>query len=284
MPERPRAADVTVLIDASIEDTWQALTEARELERWFPLRAEVRPGVGGSMAWRWEDDFSMVAGIDAWEPPGRLRLVQEREAPHAADGSVLDVRSRARIVMEFTLETHEGRTRLRLVHSGFGSDAAWDDELEGVTHGWNFELRQLAHYLGGHRGRDRHVGWAHTTVGQSHAGVWRALTGADGFALPEPMRPAGSPFTLGMPGGSRLSGTSRLYAPERDWFGTVRELDDGLVRVWSWPGGGRTGVAVWFSTWNDEHVLRVKELGQMARRVLDRTFGRTSDTATWRES
>ena len=60
--------------------------------------------------------------------------------------------------MEFTLETHQGKTRLRLVHSGFGEGAAWDNELEGITEGWQAELRSLRHYLERHRGQDRYSG------------------------------------------------------------------------------------------------------------------------------
>jgi len=40
-------------LDASPDDVWRALTDARELVRWFPLDARVTPGAGGSMVWSW---------------------------------------------------------------------------------------------------------------------------------------------------------------------------------------------------------------------------------------
>lgn len=270
MDRPPRAADITLELDAPIEDVWTALTDARELTRWFPLRAEVEAGAGGSMAWRWDDHFSMLSRIDAWQPPRLLRLIQEREPPHAADGLPLADAPPARVVMEFTLETHQGRTRLRLVHSGFGSGDAWDDELEGVTNGWHHELRSLAHYLAHHRGRDRHYGWAWTTTSRPPADVWEALVGAPGLSLAPPSRDAGAPFALAWPGGFTLSGTSLLHVPEREWSGTAAELDNGLVRLSIWRGGGRTGANIWCATWNPERAARAVSLGESAQRFLDR--------------
>jgi uncharacterized protein YndB with AHSA1/START domain len=243
-----RAAEITLTLDAPLEDAWKALTDARELTRWFPLEADVQSAIGGSVTWRWDDHFAMVSRIDAWQPPRLLRLIQGRERPHAADGAPLAEESVERVVIEFTLDTHQGQTRLRLVHSGFGSGAAWDDELEGVTNGWNYELRGLAHYLAHHRGRDRHFGWAWTTTSRAPADVWEALTSQGGTALPRSSRDAGSRFSLTTSDGVTLSGVSQLHVPEREWFGTAAELDNGIVRLSTWRGGGRTGVNVWFST------------------------------------
>jgi hypothetical protein len=155
-------------------------------------------------------------------------------------------------MIEFTLETRQGQTRLRLVHSGFGSGAAWDDELEGVTNGWNYGLRVLSHYLAHHRGADRHFGWAWTTTAMAADDVWAALTGPGGFELPRPSRDADAAFTLGTPAGAALAGVSLLHVPGREWCGTARELDNGIVRLSTWRGGGRTGVNVWFATWNPD--------------------------------
>jgi uncharacterized protein YndB with AHSA1/START domain len=265
-----RATEITLVLDASLEDTWKALTDAGELTRWFPLQADVEAGPGGAVAWRWHDQFAMISRIDDWQPPQRLRLVQDREPPHAADGAPLAGQSPTRLVIEFTLETHHGKTRLRLIHSGFGSGDAWDDELEGVTNGWNYELRSLAHYLAHHRGRDRHYGLAWTTTSRSSADVWDALTGPGGMSLLESARHAGSPFTLTTRDGTTLSGVSQLYVPEREWSGTVTELDNGLVRLSTWRGGGRTGVNIWFSTWCRDRASRASTLGQSAQSFLDR--------------
>jgi len=267
-----RATEIILTVDAPIEDVWKALTDARELTRWFPLHADVQSTVGGAVTWRWDDHFTMVSRIEGWEPPRLLRLVQERETPHAADGTALSDESASRVVMEFTLDTHQGQTRLRLVHSGFGTGAAWDDELEGVTNGWTYELRGLAHYLAHHRGRDRHLGWAWITTSLSAGDVWAALTSQGGMTVPRSSREAGSPFTLTTPDGTTLTGVSQFHVPEREWFGTATELDNGLVRLSTWSGGGRTGVNVSFSTWSPNHAGLAATRGKSAQRFLDRQF------------
>ena len=48
---------------------------------------------------------------------------------------------------------------MRLVHSGFGAGAEWDDEFDSISNGWKFERRGLRHYLQRHFGKDRRVAW-----------------------------------------------------------------------------------------------------------------------------
>ena len=120
------------------------------------------------MLWSWGDTGEWETRIDAWEPGRLLRLVQEDARPTDGEGRSLppgEVEA-VRLVMEFTLETHQGKTRLRLVHSGFGQGTAWDNEFEGISEGWQAELRSLRHYLRGFRGRDRVFGraWLTTAV------------------------------------------------------------------------------------------------------------------------
>jgi uncharacterized protein YndB with AHSA1/START domain len=94
-----RAAEITLTLDAPLEDAWKA-TDARELTRWFPLEADVQSAIGGSVTWRRDDHFAMVSRIDAWQPPRLLRLIQARERPHAADGAPLAGESVERVVIQ----------------------------------------------------------------------------------------------------------------------------------------------------------------------------------------
>ena len=137
------------------DEVWRALTQAEELVRWFPMEARVTPGVGGTMLWNWGEGQDWESRIDVWEPGRRLRLVAGRcpALRHPGPALAAGMSEPARIAMEFTLETHRGKTRLRLVHSGFGEGAAWDTEIEGISEGWQAELRSLRHYLERHRGR-----------------------------------------------------------------------------------------------------------------------------------
>ncbi len=70
-----RSAEGRVEIDAARERVWRALTEAGELERWFPLEAEVVPPEAGGRIWMsWGDDQSAWLTVEAWEPPHHLRI------------------------------------------------------------------------------------------------------------------------------------------------------------------------------------------------------------------
>ena len=194
--EQARAFRMSLDIGASREDVWRALTEANELVRWFPTAARVTPGEGGTMAWSWGEGWDWETRIDAWEPGRLLRLVQEDARPYDTQGRPLPPGEAepARIAMEFTLETHQGKTRLRLVHSGFGQGAAWDNALEGITEGWQAELRSLRHYLLRHRGRDRHTGRAWLTTTAPRDAAWARLLGPGGFRVTPDQPEEGQPW------------------------------------------------------------------------------------------
>ena len=270
--KNPRAFEMTIDIDAPPGAVWDALTKAEELVRWFPLDARVEPGAGGSMTWSWGDMWSGTMRIDAWEPERLLRLIDEQARPYDVDGgqSVAPGTTPARVALEMTLETHQGKTRVRLVHSGFGHGAAWDDELDGVSSGWQFELRSLRHYLERHRGRERHAAWAHTGIARPIADVWSRLVSADGFPIGASVLQPGGAYVVDA-AGDRFSGTIELHLPGRDFFGTVAELGDGVFRLAAYPGGGKTGVTVWVATYKPE-AERMRALQQRVQATLDKLF------------
>jgi uncharacterized protein YndB with AHSA1/START domain len=269
-----RAFEMTVDLPASPEDVWRALTTAEELERWFPVSARVTPELGGSMVWSWGEGWDWGTRIEAWEPGRLLRLVQEDARPYDAEGRPVPEgqAAAARIAIEFTLASDRGHTRLRLVHSGFGRGAAWDDEVEGITEGWQAELASLRHYLAHHRGRDRtfRIAWLTTTL--SRAEAWNRLVGPGGFQFDPAGVREGQPYDVLVPGGARLSGTVALHLPRQTLAGTVRELSDGWFRILTWSiPGGRTGVWVGVATYEPAGA-RVDELRAHADAALRTLF------------
>lgn len=272
--DQTRAFEMSLDIDASRDDVWRALTQAEELVRWFPLDAQVTPGRGGSMVWSWGEGWEWATRIDAWEPGRLLRLVQDDARPYDTQGRPLPPGESepARIAMEFTLETHQGRTRLRLVHSGFGHGSAWDNELEGITEGWQAELRSLRYYLGRHRGRDRHAGRAWLTTTTPREVAWARLLGPGGFRV-TPLDPTeGEAYEVVTPGGQRFTGTVELHLPGQTLVGSVRELDDGWFRLLTWKdASGSTGVWAWISTYTGE-AARVGEFKERSQEALARLF------------
>jgi uncharacterized protein YndB with AHSA1/START domain len=272
--EAPRAFEMSLDIDATLDQVWRALTQAEELVRWFPLDARVAPGVGGSMLWSWGEGWDWETRIDAWEPGRHLRLVQEDARPYDSQGRPLapGEGEPARIAMDFTLETRQGKTRLRLVHSGFGHGSAWDNELEGITEGWQAELRSLRHYLQRHRGKDRFAGRAMLTTNVPRDLAWARLLGPGGFRVTPSDPREGSGYEVVVPGGQRFTGTVELHLPRQTLAGTVRELEDGWFRLLTWrEGSGSTGVWAWISTYSDDQAP-VLEFRDRAREALARLF------------
>jgi uncharacterized protein YndB with AHSA1/START domain len=273
LDEKSRAFEMSIDIDAPVEDVWEALTNARELVRWFPIGAEVTPGQGGSMTWSWGDSWSGTMRIEAWQPPRLLRLVDEKARPYDTEGHRRPEEEAvaSRVAVEITLETVQGTTRMRLVHSGFGLGSAWDDEIDGVSTGWQFELRSLRHYLQRHHGRDRHPAWAHLSIAQPIPAVWSRLVSNDGFAIETSKLEPGTSYAVNAATGDRFTGTIELFLPDREFFGTVRELNDGVFRLSTYRAGDRTGVTVWAATY-ENNGTSMRGFQQRAQAVLEKLF------------
>lgn len=271
-----RRFDISIDIDAPQEQVWEALTRAEELVRWFPPQAEVTPGAGGSMRWAWGDAWSGIMRIEEWDAPRLLRLVDPNARPYDADGQPLapGQASTASVVVTVTLETVQGKTRLRLVHSGFGQGAAWDDELDGVSTGWQVELRSLRHYLTRHRGRNRLTASVHGSMAGSMADVWARLVSASGVTLDVPRPEEGQPYTATLATGDRFSGRVQLYIPGRDFSGTAAEIGDGLFRVSTHPAGDRAGFTVWTASYNGD-AARMQALERRLQQMTGTLFGAT---------
>jgi uncharacterized protein YndB with AHSA1/START domain len=269
-----RAFQISLDIDASRDDVWRALTEADELVRWFSTAAHVKPGKGGAMLWSWGQGEDWESRIDGWEPGRLLRLVQEDARPYDAEGRQLPVGEAepARIAMEFTLETQQGKTRLRLVHSGFGHGAAWDAELDGISEGWQAELRSLKHYLQRHRGRDRNAGRAKVSTSMPREAAWSRLLGPGGFRLTPGEPKEGDRYEVVTPGGQQFSGTVELHLPGQTLAGTVRELGDGWFRLLTWKDAhGNTGVWAWLASYSQD-ADPVHRFSAEAQPALERLF------------
>jgi uncharacterized protein YndB with AHSA1/START domain len=265
-----RRFEMSIDINATPDDVWRALTEAGELMRWFPFQARVKPGKGGSVFWGWDEHWAWESEIDAWEPGARLRLVENRTA-FDVNGKPLAGPAEC-LAMEFTLETHAGQTTLRLVHSGFGDGASWDDELDAVSAGWQLELRGLRHYLERHKGRDRQYAAARHVTALSTAEVWRRLLSSAAFVVTDGSLTQRARIVIRSATGDRFTGTVEWFNPQRDLFISVDELNDGVFRVSTWQAAGQTGLQVWLTTYDRQHCDLVREFGIRAQQLVDGLF------------
>ncbi|HUE77821.1 MAG TPA: SRPBCC domain-containing protein [Longimicrobiales bacterium] len=242
--EETRSAEGTIEIGASPERVWRALTDPRELERWFPLEARVEPGPGGSVWLSWKNEFAGLSEIVAWRPPHVLAYAWgwSEDAPPQ--------------VTEYVLEGDGGSTLLRVVTSGFPADASWDDMVEGTRTGWSFELRSLKAYLERHDGESRHVAYVRRRVPLPSAEIGRRLFGDEGLAARH--APAGSTFDLDSP----LQHACVMERPP-----------DGLFRLSNEPSYGEAArvVTVFASAWGPV-AQEVAALGEEWRGRLAEAF------------
>ena len=115
-----RTIEKILEIEAPPADVWRALIDAKELVRWFPLQAEIEPRVGGRYWMSWGGEYAGEHRIEILEPERHLRTTMP--SMNQKDGKP------AQLAVDFHLEGRGGRTALRLVHSGFGRGADWDEE------------------------------------------------------------------------------------------------------------------------------------------------------------
>jgi uncharacterized protein YndB with AHSA1/START domain len=266
---KTRAVEASIEVAAPPDAVWRAVSEAHELVRWFPAEARATPGVGGSIRIAWDGNWQSDSRIEIWEPPRRLRTVVE-ERPHDSNGQPVPAVEPLPIAVDYEIEGAGERARLRLVHSGFGKGAEWDDEIEGVRRGWGFELRGLKHYLERHRGRERHATWLFRTSSLAEDEAWSRLCegylgGLDARALR-----AGAAFALRTAGGDDLGGQV-LVAEPWGFLGTLDAWGDGLFRASVDSLGGRALVHLGLQTWSPP-ARRVADFKGRAATALETLF------------
>jgi len=263
-----RVVEAQIEIAAPADAVWKALTEADELARWFPLRARVEPGEGGSIWLSWEELYEGEARIRIWEPGRHLRTGYLPPDEAAERPGALE------LLVDYHIEARGDTTVLRVVHSGFGREGQWDDEYEGVRRGWAYELRSLRHYLERHAGEHRRVAWAMRRLQIPEADAWARLMGGDGLLAEGTIaeRGEGDAYSIRTASGLRLEGTVHINQPPLDFSGTVANLNDALFRLGLEPGKeGRTAV-LWLATYGLAQET-VSEIADGFDAIFERTLG-----------
>jgi len=142
-------------IDAAIEDVWKALTDSAEAARWFAPVMEIDLKPGGEHVADWGPGLRWKTTVEVVEPLRHLRLAEVRDEMFGVVGERRKL-PMARLVQDYYLETENGRTVLRMVHSGFGSEEAWDEEYNGTRQGWRACFLRMKLMLERHRGEVAH--------------------------------------------------------------------------------------------------------------------------------
>lgn len=239
----PRTFETQIEIRAPRDAVWRAIREANELQRWFAPLVVADDHVGGEVVWQWEAHHRWPQRIEVIEPGRRLRTRYDSAVDDGHGG-------KQPLFVAFVLEGDRGTTTLRLVHSGFGAEADFDAEYDGISRGWPVELGSLRLYLEQHAGHDRQLAWSTADVDLDAADAWRRLTGPDGFACgPEvaAMR-EGEPFRFRTVDGDVFEGTTLRCNP-REFTGDATSHGGAFLRITAERWGGMTHVWCWLGAY-----------------------------------
>jgi uncharacterized protein YndB with AHSA1/START domain len=101
-----------IIVAATPEAVWDALTDPAELAAWFGAEAEVDLRVGGAVRFRWPDGTERRGLVIDIDPPRRLAF-RWRELRTSASGLAVA----GATVVAFTLGADEQRTRVTVTES-----------------------------------------------------------------------------------------------------------------------------------------------------------------------
>lgn len=124
-------------IKASPAKVFKALTEPKELTKWFLRRSRVDLRPSGEMLFVWRNF-----------PPywGTVKTVKKNKEfaflwPHKPDGDIKNT------LVRFKLSKRGRKTRLDLHHTGFGWGRKWILHYGGTQQGWAYYLHNLKSVL-----------------------------------------------------------------------------------------------------------------------------------------
>ena len=134
------AFELTLALDATAERVFAALTDARQLERWFCDTCESEPRVNGRLMMRWDRAGSSSEPFEA-------RWVEFAPYARAAfqGGHVGYPRGDAGTVW-YVLEPDSHGTRLTVTHT-LPAHAGYEPVLAAWKNAWPRALERLARYL-----------------------------------------------------------------------------------------------------------------------------------------
>src|SRR2546428_2291342 len=144
--EPDRCSRHSVGIHASPAEVYLALTDPKELSRWFVSEASIDLRPGGSYRWVFGEGTGAV-GSDPLVSSGEFVDVVPQEflrLSTTVEGT--------ETLLEFRLDPWRDGSILTVSHSGFPGEESWDDAFRSVDQGWQSEIQILKLYMEAARG------------------------------------------------------------------------------------------------------------------------------------
>jgi uncharacterized protein YndB with AHSA1/START domain len=206
-----RKIELSAEIHAPPEQVWRAMATPEQIARWFAPIVTGGTAVGDKTVFSW--------GYPGGEYSGTVSVRDEGRHLQLTSAFVTDWFVEARA---------GGVTVVRLVHSGWGEGADWDEQYDATAGGWRYFLFNLRCYV------EHHADEARSAI------MERRPTGLARAIVFEKMRAA-------LPDGFRLA-TSE--APDRLW-GTLSAHGDAPLLIELEPGREPYHCGVYVSLYGD---------------------------------
>jgi uncharacterized protein YndB with AHSA1/START domain len=223
-----RTINLSVEIHAPAEKVWRALATADEISRWFAPIVTGGDAVGEELHFKWYPGGEYSSTLSAREEGRHLRWGDDA------------------LVTDWYIEPQAGGvTILRLVNSGWGDGADWDEQYDATAGGWRYFLFNLRDYVENHAGQPRTLLMERRATREPRAAVLDRLLAA----APKDLR------------------IVTTEAPNRLW-GTLPAHGNALLFVENEPGADKFHYGVYVTLYGD--ALRFKtELETQIGRMLD---------------
>ena len=259
-----RELNVNLDIDADRDAVWQAVSSAECLGQWFAPEARMEGQVGGKVSWIWDE----LAWHQTVVEVKKGELFRTRYDSAVDDGAG----GKRPLFIDFRLEGKGGKTRLNLVHSGFGPEAEFDQEFDGISHGWSFELQHLKAYVERHFGKTRRLAWSRQVLPESmtQEEAWEVLCGANGLQNTSGAPRAGGDFALERNG---LRGQV-LVGDALGFNGIAKSHNDAIVRFGIETCTEQVQAWLWLMAYDDKTEVRAVQADWDA--MLEGLFATTS--------
>ena len=140
-----------IVVRASKERVYAALTTPDQLVKWFPVGAEGKFDTGERPVLDFGEYGKFKIYVVAANPHDYFAYRCVPGSVYCPQGFEGDVLAEPNTLVEFTLEEVEGGTKVHVKESGIASLPAEviEQTLKGNNDGWDFMLERLVGYLDG---------------------------------------------------------------------------------------------------------------------------------------
>jgi uncharacterized protein YndB with AHSA1/START domain len=229
MSDAKKKIELEIEVVGTPEDVWQAIATGPGISSWYvPHTVEEREGGAATASFGDAPEMQVPGRVTAWDPPRRIRFEGADDGPGLA--------------FEWLIEARDGGTCVvRLVNTGFGDGAEWEDHYDAMEDGWPLFLLNLQlhcrHFLGEHAMPMMPTGMWPMTRAES----WARLTSVLGIpAAPE----VDTNLTLTPADDFRIAGTVAAVGPT--WLALVLDQPaPGTALLTAEGSGDATSVSVW---------------------------------------